>query len=270
MWRHGGPRDSAQILRCPFYGILSSQTNAAGLPARWRLIAVAPPYVRFPAAAAFWLTWNSSKTPHINHMIGNWLTDTDLGDTYPERAFIGVCVAIWLTIIGWALPSAADQTDPALDGLFTELVRTASHAEAEQLTSEIWTRWTASDGDPDADRLMQNGMALMNRGVLDGAEQVFSQLIDDHPDFAEAWNKRATVRFLLGDDTGSRRDIARVIDLEPRHFGALSGLGMINLRNGDPAAALQAFEAALQVNPHLDRAVDVARQLRRQLRGQPL
>jgi Flp pilus assembly protein TadD len=203
-------------------------------------------------------------------MIGNWLTDTDLGDKYPERAFIGVCVAIWLTIIGWALPSAADQTDPALDGLFTELVRTASHAEAEQLTSEIWTRWTASDGDPDADRLMQNGMALMNRGVLDGAEQVFSQLIDDHPDFAEAWNKRATVRFLLGDDTGSRRDIARVIDLEPRHFGALSGLGMINLRNGDPAAALQAFEAALQVNPHLDRAVDVARQLRRQLRGQPL
>lgn len=203
-------------------------------------------------------------------MIGNWLTDTDLGDTYPERAFIGVCVAIWLTIIGWALPSAADQTDPALDGLFTELVRTASHAEAEQLTSEIWTRWTASDSDPDADRLMQNGMALMNRGVLDGAEQVFSQLIDDHPDFAEAWNKRATVRFLLGDDTGSRRDIARVIDLEPRHFGALSGLGMINLRNGDPAAALQAFEAALQVNPHLDRAVDVARQLRRQLRGQPL
>ena len=203
-------------------------------------------------------------------MDGNLLTDTDSGDTNSERAFIRVCVAIWLTIIAWALPSAADQTDPALDGLFTELVRTASHAEAEQLTSEIWTRWTASDGDPDADRLMQNGMALMNRGVLDGAEQIFSQLIDDHPDFAEAWNKRATVRFLLGDDTGSRRDIARVIDLEPRHFGALSGLGMINLRNGDPAAALQAFEAALQVNPHLDRAVDVARQLRRQLRGQPL
>jgi cytochrome c-type biogenesis protein CcmH/NrfG len=75
---------------------------------------------------------------------------------------------------------------------------------------------------------------------------------------------------LLGDDTGSRRDIARVIDLEPRHFGALSGLGMISLRNGDPAAALQAFEAALQVNPHLDQAVDVARQLRKQLRGQPL
>jgi Flp pilus assembly protein TadD len=106
--------------------------------------------------------------------------------------------------------------------------------------------------------------------MLDGAEQVFSQLIQDHPDFAEAWNKRATVRFLLGNDVGSRRDIARVIDLEPRHFGALSGLGMINMRSGDLQAALQAFEAALRVNPHMDQAVDVTRQLREQLRGQPL
>jgi len=199
-----------------------------------------------------------------------WQTGMNSGDSIRGNGFTGACVAICLIIMGWGLPAAGDQTDPALDRLFTELARTTSHAEAEQLTSEIWTRWIASDGDADADRLMQSGMALMSRGVLDGAEQIFSQLVYKRPDFAEAWNKRATVRFLLGDDTGSRRDIARVIDLEPRHFGALSGLGMINLRNGDPAAALQAFEAALQVNPHLDRAVDVARQLRKQLRGQPL
>lgn len=167
-------------------------------------------------------------------------------------------------------PATGDQTDPALDRLFTDLAQTSSHAEADQLTSEIWARWIASDGDADADRLMQSGMALMNRGILDGAEQVFSQLIYHHPDFAEAWNKRATVRFLLGKDTGSRRDIARVIDLEPRHFGALSGLGMLNMRSGDLQAALQAFEAALWVNPHLDQAADVTRQLRKQLRGQPL
>ena len=199
-----------------------------------------------------------------------WQTGTNSGDPKPGRVFIGACVALSLIIMGWGLPAVGDQTDPALDRLFTELGRTTSHAEAKQLTSEIWTRWIASNGDADADRLMQSGMALMNRGVLDGAEQVFSQLIYRRPDFAEAWNKRATVRFLLGDDAGSSRDIARVIDLEPRHFGALSGLGMISLRNGDPAAALQAFEAALRVNPHLDQTVDVARQLRKQLRGQPL
>ena len=110
----------------------------------------------------------------------------------------------------------------------------------------------------------------MNQGMLDSAERVFSRLVNDSPEFAEAWNKRATVRFLLGDDAGSRRDIARVIDLEPRHFGALSGLGMIHMRSGDLEAALQAFEAALRINPHLAQAEDVTRQLQKQLRGQAL
>ena len=216
------------------------------------------------------------EAPHMNMMKQAEQIGTFSGAPTALRArmrlplYLSLYLPLCLLFIGLAMPAAGDQTDPALDSLFTDLVRTGSQAEAEQLTSEIWSRWIASDGDADADRLMQSGMALMNRGMLDGAEQVFSQLIQDHPDFAEAWNKRATVRFLLGNDAGSRRDIARVIDLEPRHFGALSGLGMINMRSGDLQAALQAFEAALRVNPHLNQAVDVTRQLREQLRGQPL
>ena len=216
------------------------------------------------------------EAPHMSMMKRTEQIGTFSGAPTPLRArmrlplYLSLYLPLCLLFIGLAMPAAGDQTDPALDSLFTDLVRTGSQAEAEQLTSEIWSRWIASDGDADADRLMQSGMALMNRGMLAGAEQVFSQLIQDHPDFAEAWNKRATVRFLLGNDAGSRRDIARVIDLEPRHFGALSGLGMINMRDGDLQAALRAFEAALRVNPHLNQAVDVTRQLREQLRGQPL
>tara|TARA_X000000950_G_scaffold285412_1_gene391310 strand:- start:57 stop:716 length:660 start_codon:yes stop_codon:yes gene_type:complete len=216
------------------------------------------------------------EAPHMSMMKRTEQIGTFSGAPTALRArmrlplYLSLYLPLCLLFIGLAMPAAGDQTDPALDSLFTDLVRTGSQAEAEQLTSEIWSRWIASDGDADADRLMQSGMALMNRGMLAGAEQVFSQLIQDHPDFAEAWNKRATVRFLLGNDAGSRRDIARVIDLEPRHFGALSGLGMINMRSGDLQAALQAFEAALRVNPHLNQAVDVTRQLREQLRGQPL
>ena len=167
-------------------------------------------------------------------------------------------------------PTAADQTDPGLAELFGDLQRTGNTAEADRLTAEIWRRWITHASDQRANSLMQDGMELMNRGLLDQAEQVFSALIDERPDFAEAWNKRATIRFLRGDDTGSRRDIARVIDLEPRHFGALSGLGMIHMRAGDLQAALQAFEAALRVNPHLDQAVDITARLRQQLRGQTL
>ena len=191
-----------------------------------------------------------------------------------QRITIGMGLASCLLFMAAAMPAAGDQTDPALDRLFADLARTADHSEAETLTTEIWARWIAADADADtdgdADRLMQTGMALMNQCMLDSAEQVFTRLVDAHPDFAEAWNKRATVRFLLGDDAGSRRDIGRVIDLEPRHFGALSGLGMIHMRNGDLAAALQAFEAALRINPHLDQAVDVTEQLRKRLRGQAL
>ena len=167
-------------------------------------------------------------------------------------------------------PTTADQTDPGLARLFGDLQRTGNTAEADRLTAEIWRRWITHASDQRANSLMQDGMELMNRGLLDQAEQVFSALIDERPDFAEAWNKRATIRFLRGDDTGSRRDIARVIDLEPRHFGALSGLGMIHMRAGDLQAALQAFEAALRVNPHLDQAVDITARLRQRLRGQTL
>ena len=167
-------------------------------------------------------------------------------------------------------PAVADQSDPGLDRLFEELRRTGDAGEADRLTSEIWQRWVTHDSDQHAAELMRSGMELMNRGLLVQAEQVFSTLIDARPDFAEAWNKRATIRFLRGDDAGSRQDIIRVIDLEPRHFGALSGLGMIHMRSGDLQAALQAFEAALRVNPHLDQAVDITARLRRELRGQTL
>ena len=167
-------------------------------------------------------------------------------------------------------PVAADQSDPGLDRLFDELQRTGSEAEVDRLTGEIWQRWVAHDSDRRADRMMRDGMDLMNRGLLEQAEQLFSALIGAQPDFAEAWNKRATIRFLRGDDAGSRRDIVRVIELEPRHFGALSGLGMIHMRAGNLQAALQAFEAALRVNPHLDQAVNITARLRKRLRGQTL
>ena len=169
-----------------------------------------------------------------------------------------------------AVPAAADQNDPRLDSLFEALQKTSSEAEIQLLTSQIWDRWTAFDNDSGTYRMMVTGMQLMNSGQLAQAEGVFTQIIAAQPDFAEAWNKRATVRFMRGDDDGSRQDIVEVIDREPRHFGALSGLGMIHLRNGNLQGALQAFEAALRVNPHLDMAETMITRLTRELKGQSL
>ena len=166
--------------------------------------------------------------------------------------------------------AAADQSDPNLDGLFSKLQRVTSDATAKNVVAEIWQRWTAFEDDPRATSLMAIGIRQMNLGQLRNAERIFTEIISAHPTHAETWNKRATVRFMRGDDKGSRSDIARVIDLEPRHFGALSGLGMINMRSGDLPAALQAFEAAVRVNPHMDQAEAMIRELRATLRGRAL
>ena len=188
---------------------------------------------------------------------------------------VASALAFLVLASAWAgLAAKADQRDPRLDGLFDELQRTASLSKAETIVAEIWIRWTAfageTTGDSRASSLMAAGMQMMGDGRLESAERVFTELVSTHPDHAEAWNKRATVRFMRGNDAGSRSDIARVIELEPRHFGALSGLGMINVRDGDLAGALQAFEAALRVNPHMPQAAGIVVKLREQLRGRAL
>lgn len=175
-----------------------------------------------------------------------------------------------LLAMGAVAPAAADQNDPRLDSLFEALQKTSNAAEIQLLTRQIWGRWTAFDKDSGTYRMMVAGIQLMNSGQLTQAEDVFTQIIVAQPDFAEAWNKRATVRFMRGDDNGSHQDIVEVIDREPRHFGALSGLGMIHLRNGNLQGALQAFEAALRINPHLEMAETMITRLTRELQGQSL
>ena len=179
-------------------------------------------------------------------------------------------VAATLICLALAGGAKADQRDPQLDQLFSALQRTTNQTMVDNLVAEIWQRWTAFEDDPRATNMMAVGIQQMNLGQFDNAERIFSNLAQSYPEHAEVWNKRATVRFMRGNDSGSRQDIARVIDLEPRHFGALSGLGMINMRAGDLPAALQAFEAAVRVNPHMDQAEAMIRNLRAKLRGRAL
>ena len=164
----------------------------------------------------------------------------------------------------------ADQNDPELDTLFTALKTTANKGTAAQLQQEIWARWTAFESDERIDQKMQVGLKLMNSGALRDAEYWFGTLAEAAPEFAEAWNKRATVRFMIGDLSGSKRDIARVLQLEPRHFGALSGLGMIHVQQGNYEGALLAYQAAALHNPHLEQVENNIASLKKRLRGEAL
>jgi tetratricopeptide (TPR) repeat protein len=147
------------------------------------------------------------------------------------------------------LVAQADQKDPRLPQLFEQL-RQASPAEARMIEASIWQIWIEA-GDPAADALMQLGLQAMHAGNLTGALELFDAVTLQRPDFAEGWNKRATVLYLLGAFEKSAEDVAKVLALEPRHFGALSGLGLINAQLNRTDEAIKAFEQALAVHPQM-------------------
>ena len=190
--------------------------------------------------------------------------------TAPSPQIFGlfwVVLGIIAVAITLPVPACADQNDPQLDDLFIALQASPSETQAANIEIEIWTRWGDHPYDPFANQQMKKGIELMNSGHLGDAEDIFSRIINSHPDFAEAWNKRATVRFFRGNDTGSASDILQVIKLEPRHFGALSGLGMIRVRAGDFEGALKAYKAAQRMNPHLLQIKLIIDQLGKKLKG---
>lgn len=115
----------------------------------------------------------------------------------------------------------------------------------------IWQVWGRS-GDPEADRLYQVGVSQLQQGLLRSAERTFSQLIEMRPSFTEAWNKRATVLFLLEEDDRSIADCDEVLKRNPNHFGALSGYGQLMLRKRELDRALDYFQRALAINPNME------------------
>ena len=142
----------------------------------------------------------------------------------------------------------ADQTDPRLADLFSRLQTTDDATDAAVATNLIWAIWHQSDDDR-INQLMRQGLTQMSSRYYADAVATFSEMIDLDAGFAEAWNKRATVHYLMGDYGASVKDIDRTLELEPRHFGALSGLGLIMVAMENEEAAIAAFEATLAVNP---------------------
>jgi tetratricopeptide (TPR) repeat protein len=116
--------------------------------------------------------------------------------------------------------------------------------------NSVWQVWTRS-GDKEIDGLMQAGIEQMNRGDGPSAVATFTKIIERKPDFAEGWNKRATVYFLMGEDEKSLQDCDEVMKRNPSHFGALAGYGQIYLRMDQPERALTYFRRALRINPNM-------------------
>src|SRR5262245_6396164 len=127
--------------------------------------------------------------------------------------------------------------------------------------NSIWQVWSRS-GDPKVDALFKVGVEQMNQGQGQAAISTFSEIIRLKPEFAEGWNKRATIYFLIGDYDKSLQDCDEVIKRNPQHWGALAGYGQIYLQLDQPEQALVYFQRALAVNPNLQQVENMIRELK--------
>jgi len=177
-----------------------------------------------------------------------------------------------LQALGQGDPEARRQAVTALGamGTFDDMPKLAaalrdSDPLVRRLTERaLWEVWSRS-GDRDIDRLFAVGVEQMNDQQGAAAVQTFSEIIRRKPEFAEGWNKRATVYYVLGEYAKSLADCDEVMKRNPYHFGALSGYGMIYMELNEPARALTYFERALAVNPNLESVAEAVQMLRRLL-----
>ena len=157
----------------------------------------------------------------------------------------------------------------SIDFLF-EALKAAPDAETAKLVEDrIWALWFASGSDT-ADLLMSRVKQAAEEKDVDLAVRLLDAIIELKPDYAEAWNRRATMYFTKKDYGHALADIAQALAREPRHFGALTGLGMILQEMGEDKRALQAFRRALEIDPHLQKIPEFVKALTDKVEGRDI
>lgn len=151
-----------------------------------------------------------------------------------------------------ALPGRAPASSlpSRLEELFGDLRAAEPARPPKQAEDLIWAAW-ADHPDPAVARRLELATRCIARREYDQSRRLLDALVLGHPQWAEAWNRRATLHYLEGRDAESFDDIRRALEIEPRHFGAVCSFAQVCLRRGERAAALLAFAAALAINPHL-------------------
>jgi tetratricopeptide (TPR) repeat protein len=156
-----------------------------------------------------------------------------------------------------------------LDFLFDALKAAPDADTAKQVENRIWALWLASGSDT-ANLLMTRAKAAIDGKDFDLALKLLDSIVEIKPDYIEAWNRRATLHYLRKDFGKSMQDIRQVLIREPRHFGAMSGLGMILQEFGDDKRALDAFRRALAIHPHLQKIPDMVKSLTEKVEGRDI
>lgn len=161
---------------------------------------------------------------------------------------------------------APTRTDPELDALFSQLEQAPDAEAAASIEQQIWLRWSDS-GSPTVNVLLERAAAAESDGDPEMAERFLDQASDLAPEYAEPWNRRANLAYRSEDFPGAIAAIQETLKREPRHFAALTALGIIYEELNQPRAALDAYRAALVIHPHYDVALQGVRRLEPRVDG---
>jgi tetratricopeptide (TPR) repeat protein len=167
------------------------------------------------------------------------------------------------------LPKAGADKTRGLDFLFGALKAAPDEASARHVEARIWSIWLQTPSDTTA-LLMARAKVAMDAKNTEVAIKLLDAVIKLHPDYVEGWNRRATFYYMMDDYTRSLQDIEQVLAREPRHFGALVGLGRIMQDLGDDKRALDAFRRALAINPHLEKLPELVKTLSEKVEGRDI
>jgi tetratricopeptide (TPR) repeat protein len=167
------------------------------------------------------------------------------------------------------LPKVGADRTRGLDFLFGALKAAPDEASARHVEARIWAQWLQTPSDTAA-LLMVRAKAAMEAQQADVALKLLDAVVKLRPDYIEGWNRRATLYYLKNDYAHSIEDIQQVLIREPRHFGALAGLGMIMQDIGDDKRALEAFRKALAVNPYLEKVPELVKTLSEKVEGRDI
>jgi tetratricopeptide (TPR) repeat protein len=167
------------------------------------------------------------------------------------------------------LPKIPKDHIRGLDFLFGALKVAPDEESAKHVEARIWALWSQTSSDTTV-LLMQRAKVAMDAKQFEIALKLLDAVLKLHPDYIEGWNRRATLYYMQNDYQRSLEDIEQVLIREPRHFGALAGLGKIMQELGDDRRALDAFRKALAINPHLENVPDLVRMLTEKIEGRDI
>jgi tetratricopeptide (TPR) repeat protein len=167
------------------------------------------------------------------------------------------------------LPKVGADRTRGLDFLFGALKAAPDEASAKHVEARIWAVWMQTPSDTAA-LLMVRAKVAMDAQKTDVALKLLDAVIKLRPDYIEAWNRRATLYYLKNDYAHSLEDIRQILVREPRHFGALAGLGFIMQDIGEEKRALEAFRKALAINPHLEKVPELVKSLTEKVEGRDI